>query len=618
MASTLKKRTSAAGAMAFHMLINGKSGRSVVRRASRVLKEGTDGEKDEEEVFDVAWAGTKTPTAMLKKEEKRSRKRIVSEDWRERRASALEIAASVMDDVFEYSEPPSYDEPEKEEESEDGLEKALNKAEQEFRKALNAQAYWFKKAFDLRKRLEYLHGQEDLKTGRTEPDGAPITNEMNLDCSSVHLDSLPSPFNSVGTAPPHVQRTFVMMFNRKPKKGVAYAKLAGLCDSPGSIARYLINTPGLSKIALGEYLSNSAAMNIQVADSYFKHTISQSEEWINAVKDENLVDALEHFFSGIHPPGEAGPLERLINRFTSMYYTSNPDQFESKDTIYVLTHALLMLNSSLHKKAASKYRLSIDDFASDVRRSADCKNVSVEWLQKTYRRLKRSPLQVHGALSSSSSGRRRSPSNSKSHWYGSSSSSSKDNASGDESMGKFLHIYPTRTGWALKENKDRNARQKRYFVLIDHTLFYFRQDDDSVPHSAVPLHGCKVSMKRDGNGKHIYVILEHSSGAPFLQIHKNIENRNEFRMCFSNANEAKAWHDAINLQVNLTHVALKHHHGWDRASSESINKPTGIKSSPDVRGVLTAALGKKTSSSSSSGSRSSPVLRGNLSRRKFI
>ena len=249
------------------------------------------------------------------------------------------------------------------------------------------------------------------------------------------------------------------------------------------------------------------------------------------MKDADLVGALEHFFSRIHPPGEAGPLERLINRFTSMYYNSKPSQFESKDTIYVLTHALLMLNSSLHKKAASKYRLSMDDFVGDVRRSADCKKVSVKWLEKTYRRLKRSPLQVHGALSSSgsSSSRRKSPSHRKNHSAWSWSTASDDE---EESMGQFLHIHPTRVGWAYKENKDGKAKHRRYFVLVDHTLFYFKQEDDGVPHSAVPLHGCKVSMKRDGKGEHTYVILEHSSGAPFLQIHKDIENRNEFRMCF--------------------------------------------------------------------------------------
>ena len=93
----------------------------------------------------------------MKKEEKRSRKRIVSEDWRERRASALEVAKPPMDDVFEYSDPPE-NSPRGEQESEDALEEALNKAEQEFRKALNAQAYWFKKAFDLRNDSNFYKG----------------------------------------------------------------------------------------------------------------------------------------------------------------------------------------------------------------------------------------------------------------------------------------------------------------------------------------------------------------------------------------------------------------------------------------------------------------------------
>ena len=182
-------------------------------------------------------------------------------------------------------------------------------------------------------------------------------------------------------------------------------------------------------------------------------------------------------------------------------------------------------------------------------------------------------------------------------------------------MGKFLHIYPTRVGWAYKENKDKKAKHRRYFVLVDHTLFYFRQEEDGVPHSAVPLHGCKVSIKRDSKGEHVYVILEHSSGAPFLQIHKEIENRNEFRMCFSNFKDAKAWHDSIEMQLNLTNVAIKHHHGYDRNDHESSSSTS--KSSPDVRNVLTAALGGNLTRDVV-GSRSSPTIGGEKRRRGLI
>ena len=58
-----------------------------------------------------------------------------------------------------------------------------------------------------------------------------------------------------------------------------------------------------------------------------------------------------------------------------------------------------------------------------------------------------------------------------------------------------------------------------------------------------------------------------------------------FECVLKNKKDAEAWHDAIDVQLNLTNVAIKHHHGYDREKHEKKSD------SPDVRSVLNVALG---------------------------
>ena len=57
----------------------------------------------------------------------------------------------------------------------------------------------------------------------------------------------------------------VVKFNMKPKKGIAY--LCEVCDleyAPAAVARFLLETGGLDKRAVGEYLGEGDDFNKQV------------------------------------------------------------------------------------------------------------------------------------------------------------------------------------------------------------------------------------------------------------------------------------------------------------------------------------------------------------------
>lgn len=553
-----KKRTSIAGTKAFNLLMSHHSTEDVRSKTTR--EKERDARMTSSGVFDAVWSQTTTPRVKPKVIDRLKsvdgRKRIGSEDWREHRASVLSImsdfdAVSLSEDAededsFDCKDTVS-DEGLENADDLDELEKALDDAEKKFRRALRAQAYWFRRAFKLRQRVELLHARRhpsSRKSSDSDDDGLTTNDPPGLkrENDSKPPHETPSSLSGLGQAAPHVHRSAVMIFNRNPKRGVVYAQQANICSTPGSIAQFLLNTPGLSKRGLGDYLAHPHPINVWVADSYFKHAVQKTREWQDAVTIGDLHGALNSFFSRIHPPGEAGPLERLINRFTTLYYDSNPTQFESKDAVYVLTHALLMLNGSLHKKAAAKYRMSKEAFVKDVRASPDCKNVPKPWLEAMYVKLKTSPLQVHGSLSVNADKRHSSRIRRK-------SSETKD------SVGQFLRIFPTKHGWAVKENKEGRTRQRRYFVLTNHMLYYFKHENDNEPHCCVPVHGCDVSLNRSSwahgdNGA--VVTISHGSGAPLVQIHKEIESRSEFRMRFDSMTEAKEWYDALKLELSLS------------------------------------------------------------------
>lgn len=52
-------------------------------------------------------------------------------------------------------------------------------------------------------------------------------------------------------------------------------------------------------------------------------------------------------------PGEAQKIDRMMECFAQRYCQLNPDIFTNTDTCYVLSFAIIMLNTSLHNPSVS-------------------------------------------------------------------------------------------------------------------------------------------------------------------------------------------------------------------------------------------------------------------------
>ncbi|CAJ0940767.1 unnamed protein product [Ranitomeya imitator] len=112
-----------------------------------------------------------------------------------------------------------------------------------------------------------------------------------------------------------------------------------LQNTPEDIAQFLYKGEGLNKTVIGDYLGERDDFNIQVLQAFVE---------LHEFADLNLVQALRQFLWSFRLPGEAQKIDRMMEAFASRYCLCNPGVFQSTDTCYVLSFAIIMLNTSLH------------------------------------------------------------------------------------------------------------------------------------------------------------------------------------------------------------------------------------------------------------------------------
>ncbi|KAF0301335.1 Brefeldin A-inhibited guanine nucleotide-exchange protein 1 [Amphibalanus amphitrite] len=143
------------------------------------------------------------------------------------------------------------------------------------------------------------------------------------------------------------------MFNRKPKRGLAFLQRQGLLkDTPDSIAAFFHEDHRLDRTVLGDFLGEPDQQ--QVMEAYVDR--------LDFVGCEFLA-ALRQFLDGFRLPGEAQKIDRLMEKFASKYCECNPDQelFTSPDTAYVLAFSIIMLTTDLHS-AHVKHKITMEQY----------------------------------------------------------------------------------------------------------------------------------------------------------------------------------------------------------------------------------------------------------------
>lgn len=174
-----------------------------------------------------------------------------------------------------------------------------------------------------------------------------------------------------------VWETGIDLFNRKPKRGVAFLQEQNLLGtSIKEIAEWLLTDERLDKTFIGEYLGENDDHSKEVMYAYV-----DSMNFANM----DIVAALRNFLEGFRLPGEAQKIDRLMEKFAARYCECNPNNtlFTSADTVYVLAFSIIMLTTDLHSPQV-KNKMSKEQYIKLNSCISDNNDLPREYLSQIY------------------------------------------------------------------------------------------------------------------------------------------------------------------------------------------------------------------------------------------
>ncbi|KZF23276.1 Sec7-domain-containing protein [Xylona heveae TC161] len=167
-------------------------------------------------------------------------------------------------------------------------------------------------------------------------------------------------------------------FNENPTAGIVFLASQGIindADNPASIATFLKGTSRVSKKVLGEYLSKRS----------HEHILGAFLDLFNFA-GKRVDEALRELLNSFRLPGESPLIERIVTVFSEKYCANSPPEgIADKDAVYILTYAIIMLNTDQHNpNVKSQNRMSYTDFARNLRGVNGGKDFEPNYLQEIY------------------------------------------------------------------------------------------------------------------------------------------------------------------------------------------------------------------------------------------
>lgn len=180
----------------------------------------------------------------------------------------------------------------------------------------------------------------------------------------------------------------IKRFNLKYKKGIKFLLDCGCIESngPQDIAKFLLESEGLDKHVIGEYLGEGEEHSIKIMHAFvdlmdFSHL--------------SFVDALRSYLNHFRLPGEAQKIDRFMLKFAQRFVHCNPTSFTTADTAYVLAYSVIMLNTDQHNPQVKK-RMTIFDFIKNNRGIDEGKDVDGQFLEQIFEEIVKNEIKLKG------------------------------------------------------------------------------------------------------------------------------------------------------------------------------------------------------------------------------
>ncbi|XP_067673360.1 cytohesin-1-like isoform X1 [Haliotis asinina] len=304
-------------------------------------------------------------------------------------------------------------------------------------------------------------------------------------------------------------------FNMDPKKGIEYLiEHSLLQDTADDVARFLFQGEGLNKTAIGDYLGERNEFNVEVLKAFVN---------LHEFSDMILVQALRQFLWSFRLPGEAQKIDRMMECFAERYCDMNQGVFTSTDTCYVLSFAIIMLNTSLHNPSV-KDKPTAERFIQMNRGINDGGDLPEDLLISLYDNIKKEPFKI-------------------------------PEDDGNDLMHTFFN--PVKEGWLWKQGGRYKNWKRRWFILNDNCLYYFQYTTDKEPKGIIPLENIQVREVPQDKANKPNCFELYSGGNDIIKAckvdgdGKVVEGRHTvYRMSASNTEEKEEWIRCIKMSIN--------------------------------------------------------------------
>jgi len=305
-------------------------------------------------------------------------------------------------------------------------------------------------------------------------------------------------------------------FNMDPKKGIEHLIENGLLqNTPESVAQFLHKGEGLNKTAIGDYLGEKNDFNEKVLQAFVD---------LHDFRDLILVQALRQFLWSFRLPGEAQKIDRMMECFAKRYCCCQGDNviFGNADACYVLSFAIIMLNTSLHNPSV-KEKPTIEQFVNMNRGINQGSDLPRELLVGLYESIKAEPFKI-------------------------------PEDDGNDLMHTFFN--PDKEGWLWKQGGRYKSWKRRWFILNDNCLYYFEYTTDKEPRGIIPLENISVRDCSDRQKNHCFELYA-SGGAEFIKACKTdsegkvVEGKHQvYRMSASSEEEKNDWMNRLKQSIS--------------------------------------------------------------------
>ncbi|CAH8862875.1 unnamed protein product [Trichobilharzia szidati] len=260
-------------------------------------------------------------------------------------------------------------------------------------------------------------------------------------------------------------------FNSNPKQGLEYLFDQNIIErSPEDVAKFFIDQNDISKYAVGTYIGEvRKEFNMQVLDAFTK---------LHNFKDQEFLPALRQFLLSFQLPGESQKIDRILTSFSERYVEQNPTVFNSPHEAYVLSYAVILLNTTLHNTNAKSHSLGLAEEKTFVRTMMEFDeetNLSEDLVRKIYHAIKTEPLR---AVSDDLS------------VYG----NNQNNA---------IH-----KGWLWKLGGRVRSWKRRWFVLTeDNLLYYLTPERSRQTKGVIQLEGINIRLINDKTKEYCFELF---------------------------------------------------------------------------------------------------------------